>query len=82
MIACTVEIVFELPGGKALRDHTNEELSKGMDHELDGFEKWFRRQGNDNLIGPERAILKTYLAWKTLYAENDTDPQAGERDHG
>jgi len=82
MIACTVEIAFGLPGGKALQDFSKEELAAGMDFELRAFEAWFQKQGNDGLIGPERAILKTYLAWKTLYATTDVDSQAGERDHG
>jgi len=82
MIARTVEISFGLPGGKALQDYSKEELAEGMDLELRGFEAWFKKQGNHGLIGPERAILKTYLAWKTLYAEDIVDPQAGGRDHG
>lgn len=82
MIACTVEITFGLPGGKALKDHSKEELAAGMDFELRAFEEWFQQQGNHGLIGPEKAILKTYLAWKTLYATNDVDSTAGGRDHG
>ena len=82
MIAHTVEIAFCLPGGKALQDYSKEELAEGMDLELRKFDAWFRQQGNHRLIGLERAILKTYIAWKTLYAETDVDPQAGGRDHG
>lgn len=65
MIACTVEIKLSLPGGRGLESYSKEELARGMDFEVREFEEWFRKQGNSPLIGHERAILKTYIAWKT-----------------
>jgi hypothetical protein len=82
MIALQTEIKFGLPGGKSLASFSREELAAGMDTELGNFERFFVSQGNGKLIGPERAILKTYLAWKALYEETDVDSQTGERDHG
>jgi hypothetical protein len=82
MIALQTEIKFDLPEDKELRSFSNEEIATGMDLELREFERWFKSKGNGALIGPERSILKTYLAWKALYAETDVDPQAGGWSHG
>jgi hypothetical protein len=70
MIACTVEIRLGLPGGRGLESFNKEELAGGMDLEVGEFEAWFRKQGNSPLIGQERAILKTYFAWKTGCAQS------------
>lgn len=75
MIASKVEIHLGLPGGKAVRDHSNEEIATGMDMELGRFEEWFKSKGNESLVPIERSILKTFLAWKLLYEEGDVDPQ-------
>jgi hypothetical protein len=82
MIVLQTEIKFGLPEDKELRAYKDEEIAEGMDLELGEFQRWFMSKGNGALIGPERAILKTYLAWKALYAETDVDPQAGGRDDG
>lgn len=39
-------------------------MAKIMEPELQAFEVFFRGLGQDPLIGVERTILKTYLAWK------------------
>lgn len=41
------------------------ELKKEVDEDLARFDVWFQKQGNDPLTGAERAILATYLWWKT-----------------
>lgn len=46
-----------------------EELEKVVDEDLDAFNSWFQehieRGGGVGIIKPERAILKTYLWYKT-----------------
>jgi hypothetical protein len=45
---------------------TGEELEKIVNADLDGFSEFFcKRLNNDSLSGPERAVIKTYLWWKT-----------------
>jgi hypothetical protein len=44
-----------------------EDLAKGMDVELDAFQRWFMTQGNAPLMKLERSVIKTYLAWKLLH---------------
>lgn len=68
------QINLELPDGKTVRTASNEEIAAGMDPELATFQEWFQEQGNGPLIGPERSILKTYLAWKVLYENRDVGP--------
>lgn len=51
---------------------TNAEVGAALDFEIDKFQKWFSEQNNDGLIQVERAILKTYLAWKLLYESLDS----------
>jgi hypothetical protein len=62
-------------GGKTIHKADNEEIAKGMDIELELFQQWFRSQGNQALLGVERSILKTYLAWKLLYEKAGHDSQ-------
>lgn len=62
-------------GGKTINKSDNDEIAKGMDTELGLFQSWFRAQGNQSLLGVERSILKTYLAWKLLYEKSGQDSQ-------
>ena len=62
-------------GTKTLKEANNEEISAGMDPELRAFQEWFHQKGNGPLIGVERSILKTYLAWKLIYETAGQDPQ-------
>ena len=62
-----LKIDLQLPEGKEPKQGTTEELSTAMDPELHNFETWFRAKDNQPLVGMERTILKTYLAWKLLY---------------
>lgn len=73
-LAHVVTINLDL-GKKTLRNSTNEEVASAMDLELGNFQAWFQGQGNGPLIGVERSILKTYLAWKLLYENAGQDPQ-------
>jgi hypothetical protein len=41
-----------------------ETLEGAVDDELKKFDEWFQGLGNDPLVKGERAIIKTYLAWK------------------
>jgi len=68
------QINLELPDGKTLKDASREEVAAGMDPELSAFQNWFMEQGNHALIGPERSILKTYIAWKVLYEDRNVGP--------
>jgi hypothetical protein len=60
-----VQIKLDLPeDSKFMSEVSAQDLAKSMDVELELFEGWFMRQGNSPLVGMEKAILKTYLAWK------------------
>ena len=65
----THDIKIDISLDKPLKQSSNEELALGLDAELNKFTGWFRSKGNEPLIKIERAIVKTYLAWKLLYEE-------------
>lgn len=75
MIERAISVRLDLPGDKEIKQHSNEEIGPAMDVEIKAFQEWFASQGNDRLVGAERAILKTYLAWKLLYEEGRPDDQ-------
>ena len=64
-----VKVKLDLPDGTDLPGVKGPELAKGMDAEVDAFEQWFAGQGNAPLVNVERAIIKTYIAWKLRYEE-------------
>lgn len=39
-------------------------IEKQVDEDIASFNDFFRELGNDPLAKSERAIIKTYLAWK------------------
>jgi hypothetical protein len=43
-----------------------------VETDIRAFEEYFKSLGNDPLVGPEKAILKTYLWWKTKGAQDGT----------
>lgn len=51
-------------------------LEAEVDEDIRQFEAWFCREGkNDPLIGPERAIIKTYL-WMKLHGAKKEEAEA------
>jgi hypothetical protein len=50
--------------GNELRQLPSTVLELAADSEIALFENFFRGLGNEVLAKPERAMLKTYLAWK------------------
>jgi len=47
-----------------------EKLEEAVDAELASFDTWFQATlGNGPLVNSERAIVKTYLAWKLGVAD-------------
>jgi hypothetical protein len=62
-----LKIKLDLPDEANVDEVEDQKLAEAMDVELHSFEQWFRGKGNDPLVGVERAILKTYLAWKLRY---------------
>lgn len=70
MSSYQVAIDLDLPEGVE-KPHAcgDEEFAKAMVSEVEKFDEWFRGKGNQPLIGAERSILRTYLAWKFLYEE-------------
>jgi hypothetical protein len=69
-----VQIKLDLPeDSKFMSEVSAQDLAKSMDAELELFEQWFEEQGNNPLVGVERAILKTYLAWKLRYEDGFVD---------
>jgi len=75
MISRKIEVHLDLPDSVELRERPGEEVAAGMDEELGRFGEWFQSKGNAPLVGVERSILKTFLAWKLLYEEGDVDSQ-------
>jgi len=63
----SVQIKLDLPGEPVISGVSDQDLAKSMDSELKSFGHWFEGQGNNPLVGVERSILKTYLAWKLRY---------------
>lgn len=49
------------------------EFGEALAKEIDAFEKWFMSQKNGPLVPSEKAMLKTYLAWKIRYEEAGMD---------
>ena len=68
-----IQIKLDLPEGKHLIDASDAELASAIDAELEVFQAWFRAQSNEPLVGFERSLLRTYLAWKLKYEEDDVD---------
>ena len=62
-----IQIQLKLPEDVTLSNVTGPELATAMDLEIDGVEKWFKEQGNAPLVGVEKSILKTFLAWKIRF---------------
>lgn len=54
-------------------------LEEAVDEDINLFDAFFQSLGNDPLNGPERAIIKTYLAYKTGAArDHDEETQGAE----
>ncbi len=71
-------IKLDLPEGKHLADASDEELALAINAEIGVFEMWFRAQSNEPLVGFERSLLRTFLAWKLKY--EDTSDMPSEED--
>ena len=71
-----IEVTLPLPDGRMTpQDCNNAELAAAMNQELDDFNQHMRTlPGQDQLVPAERALLKTYLAWKILRAKNGNHP--------
>lgn len=56
---------------KVTVEDTSRPLEAVVDDDIKKFEVWFRDhlQNGEPLVSAEKAILKTYLRWKTLDAE-------------
>lgn len=73
-----VELDIEGP----LREQDHRVVGSAMDKEVEAFSNWFRSQGNGPLVPAERAILKTYLAWKLIYEEDVVEAENKGRGDG
>ena len=47
-----------------LHDVQPHEVEKTVDQDIEDFNDFFKRLGNEPIIRSEKAILKTWLAWK------------------
>lgn len=47
-----------------------------VDQDINAFEQYFQGLGNDSLMGPERAIIKTYLHYKLFGPKPDAVDKA------
>lgn len=79
------QIVVSLERGD--RDDENliedgERLSKAVDADLDAFGEYFQRElkNDEPLSKSERAIIKTYIWWKTHQEKHDAQ-QASSSEH-
>lgn len=71
-----IEIKLPLPENTDLSKLPDQNLAAAMDTEIDRFEKWFESKGNNNpLVGVERSIIRTFLAWKLKYEESVVDSE-------
>lgn len=70
-----ITVPLDLPEGKTIRQCDNRVVGDAMDPELDRFQQWLMSQGNDPLVRSEKAMLKTYLAYKLIYENADDDGQ-------
>jgi len=62
-----IKIKLSLPEDLALVAVPDLDLAAAMDSEIGEFEAWFKSIGNGSLVGIERSILRTFLAWKLRY---------------
>lgn len=69
-------IKLDYPEGRHLKEASDTELAAAINAEIDTFEIWFRAQKNEPLVGFERSLLRTFLAWKLKYEEDDVDTKA------
>jgi len=49
----------------------SKEIEVEVDEDLKAFDEWFVGLGNAPMVGVERAILKTYLFYKTVGAKKE-----------
>jgi hypothetical protein len=49
---------------KVEREDEKTPVEQDVDEDIRQFNEWFQTLGNDPLSRPERAIIKTYLAYK------------------
>ena len=49
---------------EAVEDLETTTVEQQVDLDIDAFDQWFQALGNDPLSRPERAIVKTYCAYK------------------
>jgi hypothetical protein len=62
---------------------TPAETEKIVDEDINEFNEFFRSLGNDSIVRGEKAIIKTYLAWKlglTKRSPDSGDPKAPASD--
>ena len=64
-----IQVKLTLPEGLPLVEATDEDLAEAMETEIGAFEAWFEDQDNAPLVGIERAIVRTFLAWKVRFEE-------------
>lgn len=67
-----IQVHLELPDGrKTPKDCNPAELAAAMNAEVEEFNQYMRTlSGQDPLVRAERTLLRTYLAWKILHAQN------------
>jgi hypothetical protein len=51
---------------RVVADSDPSSLKREVDADIAAFEAYFRSLPNGPLVGPERAILSTYLWWKLV----------------
>lgn len=75
VMLCNIRIKLDYPDGKPLGEASDTELIKAITTEINAFETWFKAQSNAPLVGVERSLLRTFLAWKLKYEEVDVDTE-------
>lgn len=67
----TINVALDMPENTTFEALRPMDLGRALDAEVALFEHWFKLQGNEPLVMAERAILKTYLAWKLKFEGKD-----------
>lgn len=70
-----IKIKLPIPEDSDLSELPNQDLAAALDTEIARFETWFESKGNNPLVGVERSIIRTFLAWKLKYEESVVDSE-------
>jgi hypothetical protein len=66
----SIKVIVEGVPREGYKETVVPNIEQAVDDDIREFNDWFRTAlGNTPITGPERAIIKTYLAWKLELAK-------------